>query len=313
MDFKLTVLGTGSAKPSTSRFQSAQVLQVRGRFFLIDCGEGVQLQLMRYHQPLVKIDAICLSHIHGDHTFGMFALLSTMGMLGRKNPLEIYAPANFGPIIKFFMSYYGDGLNFEVKHVPLSMKEPQLIRDDKNVEVYAFPLDHKIETFGFLFKEKTPARNVSKDAIKKYGFTLTEIGTLKRGEDVVRIGDDGSEQVITQEEATYIPFVPRSYAYCSDTAYFEKLAQWVKGVDLLYHETTYLEERKDQAKIRHHSTTKQAATIAKDAGVKKLVVGHYSSRCYDQSLYQNECREVFPETYAANDGDVFEIPLIKLG
>lgn len=313
MEFKLTVLGTGSAKPSTSRFQSAQVLQVRGRFFLIDCGEGVQLQLMRYHLPLVKIDAICLSHIHGDHTFGIFALLSTMGMLGRTAPLEIYAPINFGPIIKFFMSYYGDGLNFEVRHVPLSMKEPELIRDDKNLEIYAFPLNHKIETFGFLFKEKTPARNVSKDAIEKYKFTLTEIGTLKRGEDVVRINDDDSEQIIPLEEVTYVPYVPRTYAYCSDTAYFKNEAEWVRGVDLLYHEATYLSDLQDQAKKRHHSTTKQAATVALEAGVKKLVIGHYSSRCYDQSLYQKECREVFPETYAAADGDVFDIPLIKLG
>lgn len=292
--------------PVNNRKQSAQVLSVHGRLFLIDAGEGVQGQMLRYKVPLMKLDSIFISHIHGDHVFGIFGLLSTLGMMARTAPLSIYAPVSFGPVLKFFLSYYGDGLNFEIKFVPLKMKEPEMLFDTKSMEVYAFPLNHKIETFGFLFKEKMPQRNIYKHSICKYEFTLTEIGTLKRGEDVIR-----GEKVIPVGEVTYFPYIPRSFAYCSDTAPFPELAQWVKGVDLLYHEATYLASQADLAESRHHSTTLQAAQCALDAGAGRLVIGHYSSRVKDTSPYLEECRTVFPQTFAANDGDEFEIPLVK--
>lgn len=309
MDFTLRMMGTASAMPVTDRNQSAQVLSVHGRLFLIDAGEGVQRQLMKYRIPLLKIDSIFISHIHGDHVFGIFGLLSTMGMLARTTPLNIYAPTGFGPILKFFLSYYGEGVGFEIRHVALGMKEPEVVYQTKSVEVLAFPLRHKIDTFGFLFREKMPQRNVWKHLIEKYEFTLTEIGTLKRGEDVVR--EDG--KVIPCEEATYIPYEPRSFAYCSDTATFPELAQWVKGVDILYHEATYLNSQADLAAMRHHSTTGQAAACAREAGAKQLVIGHYSSRVRDTRMYLDECREVFPNSFAANDGDVFDIPFVKKG
>ena len=302
MDFKLQMMGTASAMPVIDRFQSAQVLSVHGRSFLIDCGEAVQRQLMKYRVSIQKLDSLFISHIHGDHIFGLFGLLSTMGMLSRVTPLNIYAPPSFGPILKFFLSYYGEGVNFEIRHCPLTMKEPERIYATKTLEVLAFPLQHKIETYGFLFREKRPQLNVDKQKLAQYGFTLTEIGTLKRGEDVVR---DGA--VIPCSEVTYLPYNPRSYAYCSDTAQFPELPTWVKGVDLLYHETTYLSKFEDLATSRHHSTTVQAARCALEAGVGKLVIGHYSSRVRDAELYLNECRAIFPETYAASDGDVFEI------
>ena len=300
-------MGSASAKPVIDRFQSAQVLSVHGRSFLIDCGEGVQVQLQRYGVSIMKIDSIFISHIHGDHVFGIFGLLSTMGMLGRSTPLNIYAPVSFGPILKFFLSYYGEGVMFEIRHVALKMKEPEIVYETKSLEISAFPLNHGIETFGFLFKEKAPQRNVWKHILSRYEFTLTEIGTLKRGEDVVR-----EDETIRCEDATYIPWVPRSYAYCSDTAPFPELASWVRGVDLLYHESTYLEEQVELAAKRHHSTTKQAAQCALDAGAKKLVIAHYTSRVRDAAVFEAECRKVFPETYAASDGSVFDIPLVKL-
>ena len=312
MDFTLTVLGTASAKPIPGRNQSAQVLSVRGRSFLIDCGEGVQTRLQESRISILKIESIFISHIHGDHVFGLFGLLSTMGMLSRMTPLYIYAPVNFGPILKFFLSYYGDGIPFEIRHIPMKMKSPEMIYHTKSLEVYAFPLNHGIETFGWMFRETEPAMNVKKWKIDEYALSLTEIGSVKRGEDVVRTDSHGSTVVLPFEELGYRPYNPRSYAYCSDTAPFPELSSWVKGVDLLYHETTYPSELTAEAAKRHHSTTIQAAECALEAGVKKLVIGHYSSRRYDQSLYLKECRSVFPETYAANDGDVFDVPLVRL-
>ena len=308
MEFTLKIMGSASAMPVVGRNQSAQVLDVHGRLFLLDSGEGVQTQLVRYRVPMQKIDSLFISHIHGDHVFGLFGLLSTLGMKGRTAPMNIYGPANLGPLLKFFLSYYGDGLSYEIRFTPLKMKAPEVIYQTRSLEVSAFPLNPKIETFGYLFREKTPQHTVHKDAIARYGLTLTEIGTLKRGEDVVR--EDGT--VIPVSEAAYLPYNPRSYAYISDTAPFPELAGWVKGVDLLYHETTYLQELEDQAQKRFHSTTLQTARCAKDAGVKRLVIGHYSSRNTNAALYEKECRTIFPETYAAADGSVFDVPFEKL-
>ena len=296
------MLGTASAMPVVNRNQSAQALQVHGRLFLVDCGEGVQNQMVRYRVPMMKLDSVFISHIHGDHVFGIFGLLSTLGMKGRRTPLNIFAPVSFGPILKFFLSYYGDGIAFEIRFTPLKMKAPEVILETKTAQVLAFPLNHGIETFGFLFREKEPMMNVRKDAIAEYGLTLTEIGALKRGEDVLR-----PEGIIPNAAAAYKPFEPRSYAYVSDTAPFPEETEWLRGVTVLYHETTYLEELADQGVLRHHSTTLQAASVARDAGAGRLLIGHYSSRTRESAPYEAECRKVFPATYAASDGDVYEI------
>lgn len=289
--------------PVKGRNQSAQALLVHGRLFLIDCGEGTQYRMVEQKIPMMKLDSVFLSHVHGDHVFGIFGLLSTLGMKGRQTPLNIFAPVNFGPILKFFLSYYGDGLAYEIRFTPLKMKEPETILETKSVAVQAFPLNHGIETFGFRFAEKEPPFNVHKDAIERYGLTLTEIGTLKRGEDVLR--EDGC--VIPAAEAAYKPFVPRSYAYCSDTAPFPEEAGWLRGTTVLYHEATYQEEFADQGALRHHSTTLQAARLAAEAGVQKLLIGHYSSRSSEVRAYEAECRSVFPETFATSDGDRYDI------
>ena len=289
--------------PVKGRNQSAQALQVHGRLFLIDCGEGTQYRMTEYRVPMMKLDSVFLSHIHGDHVFGLPGLLSTLGMKGRQTPLNIFAPPAFGPLLKFFLSYYGDGIGFEISFTPLKMKEPETILETKSIRVQAFPLSHGIETFGFLFQEKDPQLNVRKEAIAQYGLTLTEIGTLKRGEDVVRA--DGS--CIPASEAAYKPFEPRSYAYCSDTAPFAEASRWLQGTSVIYHETTYLQELAAQGAQRHHSTTLQAAELAAAAGAGKLLIGHYSSRTEDIMAYQEECRSIFPETYATSDGEVYDI------
>ena len=289
-------MGTASALPTTERYPSAQVLDVRGRLFMMDCGEGAQIQLRKVGVSFLRIEHICLSHIHGDHIFGLFGLLSTMSLLGRSAPLRIYAPKTFRTILDFFMIQFGEGVQFEIDYVELDMKEPQVVYENRTVELLAFPLNHRVETFGYIIREKMPPFNVRKEAVQKYALTLTEIGTLKRGEDVVR-----EDIVITNAEAAYRKYKPRSYAYCSDTAPFPELAEWVKGVDLLYHEATFPADMVDMAEKTFHSTTLQAAQVAKDAGVGRLLVGHYSSRFPSVEFFLDELRSVFPESHLASD------------
>ena len=302
MNFTLNVLGTASALPTTERYPSAQVLNVRGRLFMIDCGEGAQIQLRRAGVSFLRIEHICLSHIHGDHIFGLFGLLSTMAMLGRTAPLNIYAPKSFVPVLEFYKTNFGEGILYDIRYVQLEMKSPEVIYENRHVELLAFPLNHRMETFGYIIREKMPPFNVHKEAIAKYGLTLSEIGTLKRGEDVVR-----ENEVIRNDEAAYRPYHPRSYAYCSDTAPFPELAQWIKGVSLLYHEATFPSEMTEMAAKTFHSTTLQAAECAKSAGVGRLLVGHYSSRYPSVDFFLDELRSVFPESYLAKDLDVVEV------
>ena len=263
MNFTLKILGTASAMPFSDRNPSAQALNVHGRCFLIDCGEGTQQQIRRFHLPFTKVEAIFISHIHGDHIFGLFGLLGTMGLFGRTAPLKIFGPRNLGPVLNFWKSWFSEGTKYEVEFVPLQMKTRETILEAGPVKVSAFPLNHKTECFGYRFDEVTePSRN---------------------------------------------PRKPRSYAYCSDTAPFPEEAEYVRGVDVLYHEATYPAEFADKAAQYFHSTTLQAANCALEAGVGKLVIGHYSSRVKDLSVFARECRTVFPATVAADDGDEFEI------
>ncbi len=303
MNFTLNVLGTASALPTTERYPSAQVLNVRGRLFMIDCGEAAQIQIRKAGISFLKIEHICISHIHGDHIFGFFGLISTMAMLGRSAPLAIYGPKGFLPVLEFFKSTFGEGILFDIDFTALEMSEPEVIYENRNVELLAFPLNHRVETFGYMIREKMPQHNVRKEAIARYGLSLAEIGTLKRGEDVLR--PDG--QVIPNSEAAYIPYEPRSYAYCSDTAPFPQLKEWVKGVTLLYHESTFPAEMEEMAAKTYHSTTLQAAQTAKDAGVGRLLVGHYSSRFPSLDFFLDELRSIFPNTDLAHDMDVIEI------
>ena len=307
MNFTLNVLGTASAKPTSSRNPSAQVLDVRGRLFLVDCGEGAQRQFCRQRLSFDRIDAIFISHIHGDHVFGLPGLLSTIGLATSRKSIKVFGPQALGAILKFYLSYYGDQIGIRVDFIPVKTKGPQVIFENKFLTVEAFPLNHRIETYGYLFREKTPQLNVRKDAIGRYGLGIAEICSLKNGEDVVR-----ENEIIRSKEVTYLPYPPRSYAYCSDTAPFPSLAEWVRGVDILYTEATYMADLEKEAAARFHSTTLQAARLAREAGAKKLVVAHYSSRYRDTAPLLSEIRSVFPNAEAANDGDVYDVPLVKV-
>lgn len=307
MDFRLSILGTASALPVMNRYPSAHVLSVRGRSFLIDCGEGCQMRMSRMKLSALKIEAIFISHIHGDHIFGFFGLVTTMGMLGRTAPLHVYAPRSFAPILKFTLSYFGEGMKFPIEMHVVKVSSPEPVFDAKSFEVYAFPLRHRIETYGYLFKEKEPLLNVRKELIGPHALTLTEIGALKQGRAVTRENGD----ILDPETFTYRPFVPRSYAYCSDTAPFPELSEWVKGVTLLFHEATYTSGLKELAEATNHSTARDAALCAAGAGAGRLLLGHYSSRYKDLEPFLEEAQKVFPDTLLAKDGDIIEIPLEK--
>ena len=314
MEFSLMTLGTASALPTANRYPSAHILTVRERFFLIDCGEGAQMQMRKAGISLGKIDNIFISHLHGDHVFGLFGLLSTLAMMGRTTPLYIHAPYQLEPTLNFFKEQFGEGIKYEIVHVPVRCKTIQKVLDLKTLEVFAFPLEHRGETYGYLFKEKTPARNIHKHLIEPYKLSLYEIARLKEGTDVVRMQEEDGieyEQVLKSDEFAYLPYTPRSFAYCSDTAPFDKLAEWVKGVDLLYHEGTFGNELKEMAQATLHSTAADAARCAKEAAVGKLVIGHYSSRYKNIDCLLAQAKEVFENTFAAKEGAVFDVPLNK--
>ncbi len=285
------------------------------------------MRIAARHLSFLKIETICISHIHGDHIFGLYGLLSTMGLYGRRTPLRIFGPNPVGAMLKFFLSYYGEGIGFGIDFTPVSCREPQVICDGGFFEISAFPLNHGIETYGYMLREKLPPLNVRKECIERYGLTLAEIAAVKRGEDLVREpGPDiepgiatgfrkfsGTSEplMVPNQELTYRPFSPRSYAYCSDTAPFPQLSGWLEGADLLYHEATYMQEMQADAAARHHSTARDAALCARDAGVGRLLLGHYSSRYTSLGDLLSEAREIFPETYLTNDGDVFDIEYIR--
>ncbi|MBO4557674.1 MAG: ribonuclease Z [Bacteroidales bacterium] len=302
MEFSMITMGTASASANPVRHTSAHVVTVHNHRFLVDCGEGCQMSLQQCKIAFAWIDNILISHLHGDHLLGIFGLLSTMAMQGRTAPLFIYAPEEFQRILNFFYIQFADGVKYDINFVPLKMKEKEQIIEMRQLRVYAFPLNHRVPTFGFLFEEKTPARNIRKELIARDNLTLTEIGALKRGEDVKR-----GRKKLKVQDYTYIPYEPRSLAYCCDTAPFPQLPVWIKGVDLLYHDSTYADDYEDHARKYCHSTSRMAAQTAKDAGAKQLILGHFSARYRDLEPMLAQAREVFPDTILAEEQHKYEI------
>ncbi len=299
----LTILGCSSALPTSERFSTAQVLQMLGRYFLIDCGEGTQMQLRKAKSPFTKINNVFISHLHGDHYFGIFGLLSSFSMLGRKHPLYIYGPKQLQDIINHQVQFFGEDLSFPIHYVVTDpSNDLHLLFEDKCVEVYSFPLKHRAPTTGFLFVEKTKMPNIRKEAIAQYGLSIAEIAAIKSGSEL-RL-EDGS--VIANSELVIESAPPRSYAFCSDTAYTASTVQYVKGVSLLYHEATFTDDLIARAKQTQHSTARQAAEIASEACVEKLVIGHFSARYKDLNVFLNEATPVFPNTFLAKDMHSFE-------
>ncbi|MBT7464149.1 MAG: ribonuclease Z [Bacteroidetes bacterium] len=303
MRFSLTILGSSSALPKPDRFTTAHVLNAHERFYLIDCGEGTQIQLRRYKIRFSKIHHIFISHLHGDHFFGLFGLLSSFNLMGRKVPLNLYGPEKLKNILDAVYGNMGEKMNYSINFSPLNWQDKQLLLETEKISVYSFPLDHKIQSCGFLFKEKKQARNLIKTAKEDYDLGIKEIIQLKNGEDVKRdTGDILSYKLLTNKS-----FTPRSYAYVSDTRYYEPLVDHIRDVDLLYHEATYLEEMSSQAQLTGHSTSMEAARIAKMAKVKKLVIGHFSTRYKSTAPLLEEAQNIFPNTFAAADGMSFDV------
>jgi ribonuclease Z len=300
---KVTILGSSSALPTSDRYPSAHVLNAHERLFLIDCGEGTQMQLRKCRIKFGKINHIFISHLHGDHVFGLYGLLSTFNLMGRENPIHIYAPENYNLMLNSHLKDFDITLNFEIDFTPLRGKDPVMILEDKYITVTSFPLQHRVETFGFFFREKPAQRNILKECIEKYEIPFVKIPDIKKGEDYIT--KEG--HLIRNDELTIPPPKPFSYAYCSDTMFFSRLAKFIKDVDLLYHEATFDASLADLAKLTGHSTTIDAANTAKAANAKTLIIGHFSARYKDISVLVNETKAIFPATIPAIDGTTYDI------
>lgn len=304
MPFQLTILGTSSALPTSNRYPTAQVLNVRGRFFLIDCGEGTQTQMRKYKIGFSKINHIFISHLHGDHIFGLIGLVSTFALLGRKIELHLYAHSEIqtylDPQIKFL---YPEGIPFRIVYHPLNFRKEQLVFEDKTTLVYSFPLDHRIPTCGFRFEEKPVLPNLLPEKIKEYNIPIRNRQAIKEGADFVA----GDGQIIPNSELTVNKHKARTFAFCSDTRYNVSYIESVRNVDLLYHEATFASDNQALAQTTYHSTGADAGRVALEAHVGKLIIGHFSARYKDHTQILKEVTAIFPNTEAVSEGEIFTI------
>ncbi len=303
MKFSVTVLGSSSALPTSSKGLTAHLLNSNERFFLIDCGEGTVRQLRRFKLSLAKINTLFISHLHGDHYFGIFGLLTSLSLLGRTKDFHIYAHKELKEIIDFQLAH--EQFSYKIVFHPIKKNSVELIYEDKQITVTSFPLNHRIATNGYLFKEKKKERKIKKDLISYYDLSIQDIVNIKKGEDFT----DKEGNIIPNKHLTIDPPRQRSYAFCSDTAFYPEIVPIIKNVDLLYHESTFLEEKRYRAIETKHSTAKDAAEIAKLANAKQLMLGHFSKRYNDLSMFIKEASEVFQNVVLAIDGNTYEIDL----
>lgn len=301
--FELTVLGCGSATPSLIRNPSAQLLNAAGHFFLIDCGEGTQVQLRKNSIKIQRIGCILISHLHGDHYFGLLGLLQTMHLLGRKPKIVLIGPPELKEIIDLQNKHSQTRMSFEIEYIFTAPLEAKKIYETDKLEIHSFPLSHRINCTGFLFKEKPGLKKIIKEKLQQNKISVAEIHKLRLGMDVV----DEQGRTILNKELTEDPPEPRSYAYCSDTIYHEPVIEYVRGVNLLYHESTFLTTELERAKKTFHTTAVQAATIAKKAEVKQLLLGHFSARYGSTDDFLKEAKPVFENTLIAEEGSTYKI------
>lgn len=293
MSLELTILGFNSAVPTAYTYPSAQLLNIAERYFLIDCGEGTQVQLRKAKAKFNRINHIFISHLHGDHVFGLVGLISTLQLLGRDTPLYVHGPKGIEEFIMVQLRLTESNCSFEIIFNELTSKKSVLVFEDEKVEVYSIPLNHRIYTNGYLFREKPKQRRLNMDAISQYSeIDICDYQNLKNGKDYIM--EDGT--VIDNEDLTFDGPRALSYAYCSDTRYKPDIIPLIKGVDLLYHESTFLHEVKDLATYTGHSTAKEAGIIAREAEVGKLVLGHFSNRYHDYSVLLDEAKIEFENT-----------------
>ena len=301
--FKVHILGCGSALPTLKHNASSQIIEIRGKVFMMDCGEGAQMQLRRTHIHFGKINAIFISHLHGDHCFGLLGLLSSLGMLGRTSLLKVYAPAEYEVLFKQQIDFFMTGLEYKIEFVPVDTSQSKVVYEDHSLTVETIPLEHRVPCCGYLFREKPTLPHIRRDMIDCFNIPISQINNIKNGADWVT--EDGD--VISNDRLVEPADPVRSYAYCSDTRYIRNLHEKLKGVTTLYHESTYLSENENRAKLYYHSTARQAAWVARDAGVKKLILGHFSARYNNEQALLDEAKEVFGNTYLAKEGLVFDI------
>jgi len=298
---KLNILGCYSATPRTFTNPTSQVLEINNHLFLIDCGEGTQVQLRKNKIKFTRIKHIFISHLHGDHCFGLAGLISTFKLLTREADLHIYAPKGLKEVITLQMKLSDSWTNFRLIFHELTSKESELIFEDEKVQVYTIPLKHRVYTNGFLFKEKQGERKLDKNAAQEANIDIAYYRKLKQGFDV----ENKEGKIIKNENVTFDSTKPKSYAFCSDTMFSESIIPLINNIDVLYHESTFLEQHAHLAEPTKHCTAKQAARIAKEANVGTLVLGHYSTRYDGIEGFKAEAQEIFQNTLLAEDGKTF--------
>ena len=301
--FKVHILGCGSALPTLRHFPSIQVVDVRGKQFMVDCGEGAQIQLRRSHIGFAQLSAVFISHLHGDHCFGLIGMISSFGLMGRTMPLHIYAPHALEPMLQSQIDMFLHDLSYEVVFHAVDTTLQKVIFEDRSLTVETIPLEHRVPCCGYLFREKPTLPHIRPEMIDFYGIPVSQINNIKAGASWTM--DDGT--VIPSERLTRPANPPHSYAYCSDTRYMPKLHERIKDVDLLYHEATYGVDKADSAAKYYHSTAAEAAQVARDAHVKQLVIGHYSARYDDEKVLLDEATQIFPNTILSREGMTIEL------
>lgn len=295
--FEVNILGCGSALPTTRHFSTSQVVNIREKLFMVDCGEGAQLQLRRSKLKFTRLNHIFISHLHGDHCFGLMGLISTFGLLGRTASLHIYAHEELERLLAPQLEFFCKGMTYEVVFHPIDPAKAEVIYDDRSVSVSTIPLKHRIPTCGFLFQEKPTPNHIIRDMVDFYRIPVFELNRIKNGEDYIT--PEGV--VVPNHRLTTPSAAPRSYAYCSDTICQTSIIPQIKGVDLLFHEGTFAQCDAARAKETFHTTAMQAAQIAVEAQVKQLVIGHFSARYEDESILLKEAQTLFPNTLLAKE------------
>lgn len=301
--FKVHVLGCGSALPTKSHNPSSQIVEVRGKLFMVDCGEGVQMSLRRFHIPFNRLQCVFISHLHGDHCFGLIGMLSTFGLLGRTAPIHVYAPCEYEPMLNAQLAMFCNGMDYDVVFHAVDTNKHQVIYEDKSLTVESIPLDHRVKCCGFLFREKPTLPHINREMVDFYHVPQYQFNNIKEGAD--GITPDG--EVIPNNRLTKPADPVRSYAYCSDTKYMPRLHELLEGVNLLYHESTYDKKNIDRATKYNHSTGEQAAMVARDAHVGQLLLGHYSARYEDEEVILQEARAIFPNALLSNEGCSYDV------
>ncbi len=301
--FDLNILGCGSALPTTRHLPTSQVIDLRDKLYMIDCGEGTQLQLRRMRIRFNRLNHIFISHLHGDHCFGLPGLLSTLGLLGRTASITIHAAKEIRDYMDPVMAVFCKGLPFEVKFNPIDPYQHALIMEDRSVSVYTIPLKHRIPTCGFLFVEKPSESHIIREMVDFYKVPVKKLKDIKQGQDFVT--EEG--EIIPNSRLTIPAKPPKKYAYCSDTAFNPDIIPIIENVDLLYHEATFGEDELLRAKETFHSTAAQAAEIAKRANAKRLIIGHYSARYEELTALKEEADKIFPGTILGQEGMIIPV------